>query len=83
MTRSYSPSRDDQPPRVLGAVLAVAVDDEDVLAGRAPDPALYGGAVSLVVGVADDDGAGRRGVRAGIVLRPVVDDDDLVPRPRR
>ena len=73
-------------------MLSVAVDDEDVLAGRTPDAGLDGGAVALVVGVTHDDGACFRRAGSGIVGRPVVDDDDLVPvgaapqcarRPRR
>ena len=46
-------------------------------------PGLHRGAVALVVRVADDDRARGRGVRAGVVRRSVVDDDDLVPRAGR
>jgi len=64
-------------------VLAVGVDDEDVLAGRTADAGLHRGPVALVVRVARDDGARRRGAGARLVSRPVVDDDDLVPTVRR
>ena len=84
MTRSYSPSRDDEPQRVLGRVLAVAVDDQDELAGRAADAALHRGAVALVVGMPHHRGAGRCGaLRPSPSRRAVVDDDDLAPRRRR
>src|SRR6187455_2747662 len=61
----------DDASRVIGPVLAVAVD--------ASDAALYCSAVALVIGMPDDQRSGGLGVCAGIVLRSIVDDDDLAP----
>ena len=64
-------------------MLAVAVDDQDELAGGAADAALDRGAVALVVRMADDRRAGGGRACRRAVRRSVVDDDDLVPRRRR
>src|SRR6185436_4638978 len=61
-------------------MLTVGVDDEDELAGRVADGRLHGGAVAFVVRMTDDTRAGRGRARRGVVNRPVVDDDDFVPR---
>ena len=61
-------------------MLPVAVEDQHVLAGRAADPALHGGAVPLVVGMTDDDAHRLRRLRGGLIVRSVVDDDDFAPR---
>ena len=63
-------------------MLAVGVDDQDESAQRLTDPGLDRGAVPFVVGMADDAGAGRRCPIAGGVGRPVVDDENFVPRSR-
>ena len=63
-------------------MLTVAVDDQDVVAGGAPDAALDRGAVALVVGMSHDQRARRLRARAGVVSRSVVHDDNLVPRRR-
>jgi hypothetical protein len=68
-----------QTPRVVGAVLPVAVDDEHELAGRPADPALDRRAVPLVVRVRDDRRTGGRRADRRSVGGAVVDDDDLAP----
>jgi hypothetical protein len=52
-------------------VLAVGIDDQDVLAGGRAD--------ALVVRMPDHPRPASRRGRARAVLRPVVDDEDLVP----
>jgi hypothetical protein len=64
---------------VEGTVLSVGVRDQDENTGRMPDAGLDGGAVALVVRMADDAGAGRRGALSRLVRRTVVDDKDLLP----
>ncbi len=72
----------DDPTRVLRPVLAVAVDDEHPFPGRGTDAGLDGGAIALVVRMAQHAGAGGFGRRRGLVRRPVVHEHDLEPRRR-
>jgi hypothetical protein len=70
----------DQPFRIHRSMLSVGVDDQHVGAGCLPNPGLDGGAVADVVGVPDDVRASLRGTRGGVIGRPVVDNEDVVPR---
>ena len=66
--------------RIGRTMLAVPVDDQDARAGRVADAGFHGGAVPFVVRVPNHRGSAGRRPRARIVGRPVVDDEDLVPR---
>ena len=81
-TRSYSPRNATSRKRIGRSVLAVGIDDEHVFAGRVPDARFDGRAVAFVVGMFDDARTRGRRDRGGLVGRPVVDDEDLAPRPR-
>src|SRR5258705_8985963 len=69
----------DQPRRVSRPVLAVRVDDEDEGTGRIPKTGFDGGAIALVVRMANDARAGRSGALRRLVPRPIVDDQYLAP----
>ena len=59
-----------EPRRVRRLMLSVGVDDQDERAGRLADAGLDGGAVALVVRMADDARAGGGRPRAGVVVEP-------------
>jgi hypothetical protein len=71
-----------QPKRVGRRMLAVAVDDQDVLTGRGADARLDRGTVALLIRVADHGGARAGRLRAGAIRRAVVNHENLVPRGR-
>jgi hypothetical protein len=65
--------------RIVRRMLAVAIDDQHVLASGAADAALYGRAVPLVIRMPDHDRPSGTRTLTRTVGRPVVDDNDLVP----
>ena len=60
-------------------MLAIGVDDEDKLTGGCSDTALDRGTISFVVGVTNDPCARGLTLWTGVILRAVVDNQDLVP----
>ena len=83
-TRSYSPSLLTRRTASEGCVLAVAVDDQDVVAGGRANPGLHRRRRCPCCRDAVMTRApARRGFRRGPIRRAVVDDEDLVPVGRR
>ena len=72
----------DEADSVAGVMLTVAVHHENPFAGGVADAGLQRRAVALVVRMTDDDRARLARLRAGVVGRAVVDDQDLLPRRR-
>jgi len=64
---------------VIGRMLPVAVQNENIRRGSATDAALYGGAVSFVVRMTNDPCAGAARRLPCSIARSIVDDDDFLP----
>ena len=60
-------------------MLAVAVEDDQMLSTGSAEPLLDGGAETLVVGLADDACARRAGTVRGLVGGAIVDHENFVP----
>ena len=81
-TRSYSPSRATRRSASAGWCWPSPSMMRMYSPVGGADAALHGRAVALVVRMPDDARAGRRGARARLVGRSVVDDEDLAPGAR-
>ena len=81
MTKSApAPGRGEQRRKVVGVVLAVAVDEGDVgpvSAEENGEPVAKGPPLTTIRGAAENFRAGLPGDLGGPVLAPVVDDEDL------